>query len=176
MTRHGPGAVLRVIRMAGFAALLLAASMASAREGGFISITLADEQLDLPLNAGHSDWSGSEGFAKVSILTRPTDLATWQRFQSLRLAFDLLRNSAQTPEMSLLRRTGDAGFERWYGRADSGGLTVIVTDRHLDGALLQIGGTFTGTLGRSRDFGQTIDLSTPMPVSGRFDVTLLPIR
>ncbi|WP_299783869.1 hypothetical protein [uncultured Marivita sp.] len=167
---------LRALRMLWLGASLFAANMATATEGGFITIVLADERLELPLNAGHSDWTGSAGFAKVSILTRPTDLETWQRFQSLRLAFDLLRNGAQLPEMSLLRRSRGSGFERWYGRADSGGLAVVVTDRALDGDLLQVSGSFTGTLGQSFDFGQTIDLSTPMPVSGTFEVRLLPIR
>lgn len=176
MRRHGRETTLRVFRMAALATLLLAARMVPASEDGYISITLPEAQLDLPLSAGHSDWTGSEGFARVSILTRPADLATWQRFQSLRLAFDLLRNGAQSPEMSLLRRTEDAGFERWYGQAARGGLRVIITKRRLDGDVLQIGGTFTGTLGQSHDFGQTIDLSVPMPVSGSFSATLLPIR
>ncbi|WP_439123137.1 hypothetical protein [Marivita sp.] len=168
--------VLRTLRILSIATTLLAANMAPANEAGFISITLVDEQYNLPLSAGHSDWTGTGGFAKVTILTRPSDLQTWHSFQSLRLAFDLFRNSAQTPEMSLLRRTGDAGFERWYGRNDSGGLIVVVTDRNLDGAFLQVGSTFSGTLGQSLDFGQTIDLSAPMPVSGTFEAKLLPIR
>lgn len=155
---------------------LLAASMATAKEEGRITLTLADETLELPLSSGHSDWTGSQGFVRVSILTRPSDLGTWQRFQSLRLAFDLLRDRAQLPEMSLLRRTEDAEFERWYGRVDSGGLIVTVTDRDLKDDLLRISGTFIGSLGQSADFGKTIDLSAPMPVSGTFEVTLLPIR
>ncbi|MBO6883795.1 MAG: hypothetical protein JJ869_09480 [Marivita sp.] len=155
---------------------LFAASIAAAKEDGLITLTLADQTLELPLSAGHSDWTGTQGFIRVSIFSRPSDLETWKRFQSLRLAFDLLRNSAQLPEMSLLRRTGDADFERWYGRGDSGGLTVMVTDSALDGDLLRVTGTFTGTLGQSGDFGRTIDLSAPMPVSGDFSVTLLPIR
>lgn len=121
---------------------LLAASMATAKEEGRITLTLADETLELPLSSGHSDWTGSQGFVRVSILTRPSDLGTWQRFQSLRLAFDLLRDRAQLPEMSLLRRTEDAEFERWYGRVDSGGLIVTVTDRDLKDDLLRISGTF----------------------------------
>jgi len=167
---------LRSLRTICFGVSVFAASTAAAQEGGLIAITLADERLELPLNAGHSDWTGSEGFAKVSILTRPTDLKTWEQFQSLRLAFDLLRHGAQTPEMSLLRRGDDDGFERWYSRPDLGGLRVTVTDRSLDGAQLRVSGTFLGMLGISPDFGRTIDLSEPMSVSGTFDVTLLPIR
>lgn len=157
-------------------AFLLIASAASASEEGSITLILADERLELPLSAGHSDWTGSHGFAKVSILTRPNDVETWQQFQSLRLAFDLLRNGAQMAEMSLLRRTVDAGFERWYGRTDSSGLIVTLQDRAFDDDLLRVSGSFTGLLGQSTDFGQTIDLSAPMPVSGTFAVTLRPIR
>jgi hypothetical protein len=156
--------------------MLSFAPAAAAKENGRITLFLGDERLELPLSAGHSDWTGSPGFAQVSILTRPSDVKTWQRFQSLRLAFDLLRSRAQMPEMSLLRRTGDAGFERWYGRTDSGGLIVTVQDRALEGDLLRVSGSFAGRLGQSPDFGQTIDLSAPMPVSGTFEVTLLPIR
>lgn len=154
----------------------ITAPMANAKEEGHITLTLANETLELPLSAGHSDWTGSHGFLRVSILTRPSDLETWQRFQSLRLAFDLLRDNAQLPEMSLLRRAEGSEFERWYGRMDSGGLIVTVTDRSLEDNLLRVSGIFSGTLGRSTDFGQTIDLSAPMPVSGTFVVTLLPIR
>ncbi|SHG70674.1 hypothetical protein [Marivita hallyeonensis] len=157
-------------------ASLLAATVATATESGYVTLTLGNEQFELPLNAAHSDWTGSPGFAKVSILSRPTEVATWERFQSLRLAFDLLRTGATTPELSLLRRRDDAGFERWYGRSESGGLTVVITERSLNDTELTVSGSFTGTLGRSDNFGQTIDLSEPMPVSGRFEVTLLPIR
>ncbi|WP_247082059.1 hypothetical protein [Marivita sp. S6314] len=152
------------------------ASCANAQETGFITLTLADEQFEMPLSAGHSDWTGSRGFAEVSIMARPSQVETWQRFQSLRLTFDLLRSGAQSPEMSLLRRTKDAGFERWYGQSDRGGLAVLITDRSLADSLLQVSGTFTGTLGQSTNFGQTIDFGTPMPVSGTFAVTLLPVR
>ena len=156
--------------------VLFLASEVMAEEDGQITLLLADERLELPLSAGHSDWTGSGSFAKVSILTRPDNVETWERFQSLRLAFDLLRTRAQMPEISLLRRAGDAGFERWYGRTDSGGLRITVHDRALDGDLLSVSGRFEGMLGRSLDFGQTIDLSDPIPVSGTFEVTLLPIR
>jgi hypothetical protein len=167
--------VFHRLRTLGLVTILFAPTMASAEEDGQITLILADERLELPLNTGHSDWTGSRGFAKVSILTRPTDLETWERFQSLRLAFELLRNRAEMPEMSLLRRT-DVAFERWYGRADDGGLTVMVTYRSLEGDVLSVSGTFDGNLGQSGDFGQTIDLSKPMPVSGTFEVRLLPIR
>lgn len=175
MTAFPETGALRIVRSMCIGVLLLLASHATAREDGHITLRLPDEELNLPLSAGHSDWTSSQGFVQVSILTRPNDLDTWQRFQSLRLAFDLLRNRAQMPEMSLLRRTGDAAFERWYGRADRGGLSVTVSDQARNGDLLHIRGTFAGTLGRSRDFGQTIDISTPMPVSGTFEVTLMPI-
>lgn len=176
MTAVSEFGFLHALRILCLGAGCFAASMSTAREGGQITITMGGERLELPLNPGHSDWTGSQGFAKVSILTRPADLETWQRFQSLRLAFDLLRSGVQTPEISILRRGDDAGFERWYGRADRGGLMVNVTDRSIDGTLLQVSGTFTGTLGQSHDFGGTIDLSAPMPVSGTFDVKLLPVR
>lgn len=167
---------LRVARAFCISTSLISASMTTAKEQGHITLTLTDEILELPLSTGHSDWSGSHGFVRVSILTRPSDLETWQRFQSLRLAFDLLRDRAQLPEMSILRRADDAEFERWYGKGNRGGLIVTVSDRSLEGDFLRVSGTFTGTLGQSEDFGLTIDLSTPMPVSGEFDVTLLPIR
>ena len=176
MTAFSDIPVLRALRVLCFGSSLLAASMSVADEAGQITLVLADQTLELPLSEGHSDWTGSHGFVRVSILTRPSDLETWQRFQSLRLAFDLLRERAQLPEMSLLRRTGDADFERWYGRGDSGDLRVTVTGSSLDGDLLRVSGTFAGTLGQSRDFGRTIDLSAPMPVSGDFSVSLRPIR
>ena len=166
----------RSIRVICILATLIATTMAEAREDGRITLTLADQTLDLPLSAGHSDWTDAQGYVSVSILTRPSDPVAWQRFQSLRLAFDLLRHRAQMPEMSLLRRSGDAQFERWYGRAADGGLTVTVTDSAFEDDLLSITGTFDGTLGQSVDFGKTIDLSAPMPVSGTFEVNLLPIR
>lgn len=176
MTAYSGFRYLRYLRALCIGAMLAVASVATAKENGRITLFLDDERLELPLSAGHSDWTGLPGFAKVSILTRPSDVETWQRFQSLRLAFDLLRSRAQMPEMSLLRRTGDAGFERWYGRTDSGGLIVTVQDRALDGDVLRVSGSFAGQLGQSSDFGQTIDLSAPMQVSGTFEVTLLPIR
>lgn len=175
--RSSPGfSRISALRWLFVAVACFAGSMACAAESGRITLTLATERLELPMKPGHSDWTGSRGFAKVSILTRPTDVATWERFQSLRLAFDLLRTGAQAPEISLLRRGEDTGFERWYGRSERGGLAVAVTNRAFDGTALTVSGSFSGMLGRSLDFGQTIDLSTPMPVSGTFEVTLLPIR
>ncbi len=163
-------------RTLGLIASLISPSAALSQEGGLITLTLNGDQLELPLSAGHSDWIGSRGFAEVSIMTRPTDVQSWQHFQSLRLAFDLLRTGAQSPEMSILRRSDDAGFQRWYSRSDNGALSVAITGRDLDGKQLQITGTFSGTLGISEDFGRTIDLSDPMPVTGTFDVTLHPIQ
>lgn len=176
MTVFSGFGVAHALRALFLASTLFAASKATATEEGLISLTLADEAFDLPLSTGHSDWTSSQGFVQVSILARPPDMATWARFQSLRLAFDLLQNRAQFPELSLLRRTDDAEFERWYGRRDSGDLKVILTDTFLDGDLLRISGSFDGALGQSRDFGRTIDMSSPMPVTGLFEVTLLPIR
>ncbi len=167
--------------MARFIVLLLAAAAAlsplavQAAEGGAVSLEIGGETVEFPLWAGQSDWSGSEVFASVNIYARPTDEATWARFKTLALGFTVTGAGVDSPELSLSRVAAD-GIEKLHAGADAGGLAVTVDTRAVAGYEMTLSGTFSGRMGPSDNFGRDIDLSDPVPVTGRFSVTLGPVE
>ena len=156
--------------------VLLVSPMAFAQEGGEITLVFDGETFTFPLSAGHSDWSGSARYGSVNILARPTDDATWKRFKTLALWFELVNGKAADPKASLLRVAGDGSLSRIFSRQDQGGLIVDVKAHSYEEDILRIDGSFTGTFGQSEDFGREIDLSDPVALSGDFALSVAPVR
>jgi hypothetical protein len=156
------------------ALVILAPIAAFAEEGGVLTLEIEGAVYEFPLNAGQSDWGGTQAYGSVNIYSRPTDEATWALFKQLTLGFTLQQTVADAPEISLNRMVGDE-MEKLFGNAEAGA-EVTLDEVITDGDFLTISGSFKGDLGTSRNYGGDIDLSEPVPISGTFVVTLLSIN
>lgn len=160
------------------AVLVLAPIAALAEEGGMVTLDIGGAAYEFPLEAGQSDWNGYEAygavFGSVNIYTRPTDEATRALFKQLTLGFSLEKAGTVAPEFSLNRMV-DGELAKLFGSKDTSA-EVTVEAAVIDGDYLILSGSFSGDLGTSRNYGGDIDLSDPVPVSGRFEVTLLSIK
>ncbi|MCL3881948.1 hypothetical protein [Marivita sp. GX14005] len=155
---------------------LLAALPAGAEERGAVTLMVDGKEMQLPLNASQSDWSGSESYASVSISARPADDPTGEQIKSLSLGFDFANGTASLPELYLLRAGEGDALVRLFGNEEDGKLTVQVSRSVVEGPFLAIEGSFSGAVGPSEDYGRTVDLSDPADVSGSFNVVLGPVE
>jgi len=151
--------------------LMALALPARAEEGGEAKLTVGGEEHAFVLNAEQSDWSGSSAFTSVNIWTFASDAETRAKFPSFTLGFEIQGGEARAAELRLNRASGDA-IERLYGEPDAGGLVVQLDKIESQDSLLSLSGSFTSDVGPSENAGRDIDLSDPLPVSGRFSVTL----
>lgn len=158
-----------------FAAALTLAAPAAAQEGGEVVLTLDGEEVAFPLWESQSDWSGGAGpWASINIYARPTDPEAWERYKTFTLGFSGTEN-AGSPEASLSRMQGDA-LQRLHSDDEAGSLAVSLDGASVEGEFLTLSGTVSGAFGPSDNFGRDIDMSDPVPIEGRFSVTLGPVE
>lgn len=162
-----------VSSMGAATAILFAAAGAWGEDDNGASLTIGEVASDFSLNTEQSDWSGSADFPSVSITLSAGETALEAGIFSLRLGFEMAGGQMSGVEASLLRRSGDA-TENLYCKdePDGGGLAIDVESTSQDGDALTIKGTISCELGTSESYGNDIDLSDPVPLSGDFDVTL----
>lgn len=120
---------------------------------------------------GQSSWDGDETYAWVSIFGHATANTVLETAGAISLTFEIVPEAGgynvlareigyyRTPDMHYLSQTDKAEIQ-------------VIAAEFDDGAL-HISGKFAGTLGRSDDFGATIDMQNSRQVAGTFDTTLL---
>ena len=162
-----------VSSMGAAAAILLMATGAWGEESNGASLTIGEVASDFVLNTEQSDWSGSADFPSVSITLSAGETALEAGIFSLRLGFEMAGGQMGGVEASLLQRSSDATESLYCNdEPEHGDLTVDVESTSQDGDALTIKGTISCELGTSESYGNDIDLSDPVPLSGDFDVTL----
>jgi len=173
LTRLGKEhAMLRIILLV--SALLITPFAAFAEESGAVTLEIDGTSYEFPLEASQSDWGGSVTYGSVNIYSKPTDEATWALFKRLTLGFTITNGTTDAPELGLSRMVGGE-MQKLFGSKDTGA-TVTLEDASVDGDFLTLTGSFSGTLGTSKNYGSDIDLSDPVPVTGNFSVTLGPVE
>jgi hypothetical protein len=163
------------MRSALVACSLALASPAVAEEGGEVVLTIGGEDFVFPLWESQSDWMDGGAFSSVNIYSRPTDEETWARFKTFTLGFSGPISAPGDPEASLTRIV-DGERQELYSEDEAGGLAVAIDEASVEGELLTVSGTLSGAFGTSENWGNDIDLSEPVPISGRFMVTLGPVE
>ncbi len=120
---------------------------------------------------GQSSWDGDETYAWVSIFGHAIPNTVLETAGSVSLTFEIVPDAGgyivlareigyyRTPDILYLSQTDKAEIQ--------------VTAAEFDDGALHISGKFAGTLGRSDDFGATIDMQNSRQVEGTFDATLL---
>ena len=161
-------------RRAGVIAMLAAPVFAQEplQEGGRIDMTIGETPHVFVLDAGESGWSGSENFAAISLHAQPADDAQDPRFRSLVLSFEYMGGPVNNPEVRLTRVNGDGSSEDLLGKGDVSSIVVTIDTIAADRDMLTLSGNVSGALGTSDDAGLTVDMDTPLTISGRFDVVL----
>ena len=170
-----------VFRLLAFVCVCLFPVAAVAEEGGAVTIEIDGQTYQFPLWAQQSDWSGwgapDNPSGSVNIYARPTDEATWALFKTLSLGFSFAGTVASNPEANLVRIVEGEQQRLFAGDdADEGGLSVSLTDIRVDGTELTVAGSFQGQMGTSPNYGRDVDLSSPVPLHGTFEVVLGPVE
>lgn len=150
---------------------------ASAEEAGEVTLEIDETTYAFPLWKSQSDWSGSESYTSVNIFARPGDKQTKAKFQTFTLGFETMGSNLNSGEITLTRLV-DGDRQKLYAGTDEdeGGIDLVLESKSVDGDELKIAGTFTTQMGTSKNYGRDVDLSNPVEVSGRFDVTLGPVE
>ncbi|MDF3605310.1 hypothetical protein PE067_03525 [Paracoccus sp. DMF-8] len=151
----------------------LFATFGQAQSSGEITVMIAGAERTIPVWAEQSDWSGSEDWPSINIHVRDfTDNGEEPIVVSL--GFEASRWEPSAPELDMSLYEIKERVAVLYGREEQerGGLSVTLDDHSIDGTQLSISGSFEGMLGPSDNFGNDIDLSQGVPVTGTFSVTL----
>lgn len=156
------------VTLAALAVLALAASPALADESGTAQLQIDGQDMAFTLDAGQSDWFGSETYWGASIWLKPETRAGG--ISGLSLGFEYSGGKASTGELRLT-----VNGKPFYGNedADEGGVSVTLESIAIDGKAVTLTGDVTGAAGPSSNFGRDIDLGAALPISGRFSVTLM---
>lgn len=146
---------------------------ASAEGTGQIALTIAGEDLVLPLRGGQSDWSGSANWPSISLSARAFN-EDGEDPIVVNLSFDAANWAPSLPELRLTRYEDSQVTETLFSGEDEddGALSVTLDSHDLQGTTLTLTGRFQGTMGPSENYGRDIDLSKGQPVEGTFEVTV----
>ncbi|PVA05569.1 hypothetical protein [Thalassorhabdomicrobium marinisediminis] len=157
-------------------ATCLATSLATAsysQSSGTVTLIVADQERTIPVWSDQSDWSGGESWPSINIYARDFS-DSGEEPALISLSFEAAGWQPSAPEMDLVLYENRKSVGRLFAREEEerGGLTVIVDSHAFDGTSLSLSGSFEGTLGPSDNYGNDIDLSQGVPVTGTFDVVL----
>lgn len=162
-------------RLATLAAALAALPAAAQESTGEITATIGGEQRTWYVTESdrmsQSDWSGSPNWASVSLFghTAPDTVMTSK--QALMIGFTATgTGAASDPEIGYL---SESMSKAWVSDDTA---TVTIDSMTAEGDRLSLTGSFTATMGYSEDYGRTVDTSDPREISGRFDVSVGPVR
>jgi hypothetical protein len=155
-------------------AIIMVTAGALAEEGGEALLTIGGVEQVFRLSPS-SDFSGSPQYPSVSMsLAAPrennaTDVASI----SLGFEFSTTSEDVSSAEARLFRRAGEKTETLYcHDEAERGGLTVTIEEQAIEGNFMSVKGRFSGNFGASENYGRDVDLSSPVPVSGEFTVTL----
>lgn len=157
-------------------ATCLATSLATAsysQSSGTVTLIVADQERTIQVWSDQSDWSGGESWPSINIYARDFS-DSGEEPALISLSFEAAGWQPSAPEMDLVLYENRKSVGRLFAREEEerGGLTVIVDSHAFDGTSLSLSGSFEGTLGPSDNYGNDIDLSQGVPVTGTFDVVL----
>ncbi|MEQ6250371.1 hypothetical protein ABMC89_15860 [Sulfitobacter sp. HNIBRBA3233] len=157
-------------------ATVLAVGLATptiAESTGELVLTIAGEEEVIPLWGTQSDWSGSANWPSINIYARSFN-EDGEDPLVVTLGFDAPGWTPSQAEMRLSRYEGGDAVLKLFANEDEedGGLAVKLDSHALEGTLMSLTGSVTGTLGTSDNYGRDIDLSDGIPVDGVFTVTL----
>ena len=161
---------------AGFGAVVvigLTAATATGAEDSRALISIGDSEYAFTLRSEQSDWVGSTSFGSVSIRLIPNEEGREAGWTGLSLGFEISGDQARNGEARLTRRV-DSGFQNLFCEDDSegGALVVELESVAMENETLSIDGRMACQLGTSENFGQDIDLSDPLEISGSFVLAL----
>lgn len=151
----------------------LFATFSQAQSSGEMTVMIAGAERTIPVWAEQSDWSGSEDWPSINIYVRNFPDSGEEPIV-LSLTFEASSWEPSVPEMDVSLYENRERVAVLYGREEQerGGLSVTLDDHSIVGTQLSISGNFEGTLGPSDNYGNDIDLSQGVLVTGTFVVTL----
>ncbi|KQI73008.1 hypothetical protein AN191_03645 [Loktanella sp. 5RATIMAR09] len=157
-------------------AICLATSLATAsysQSTGTVTLIVADQERTIPVWSDQSDWSGSENWPSINIYARDFS-DNGEEPALISLSFEASAWQPSVPEMDMVLYENRKSVGKLFAREEAGrgGLIVTVDSHAFDGASLSLTGSFEATLGPSDNYGNDIDLSQGVPVTGTFDVVL----
>ena len=120
---------------------------------------------------GQSSWGGDEEYAWVGISGHTAENTVLETTGAIWLSFELIREAGGFNVLAreiAYYRTPNIMYISQSDKAE-----IQVTAAEFSDGELQISGKFAGTLGRTPDSGQTIDMSDNRRVEGVFDAKLL---
>ena len=157
-------------------ATCLATTLATANYAqslGTVTLIVADQERTIPVWAEQSDWSGSESWPSINIYARDFS-DNGEEPALISLSFEASGWQPSVPEMDMVLYENRKSVGTLFAREEEerGGLTVIVDSHAFDRTSLSLTGSFEAMLGPSDNYGNDIDLSQGVSVTGTFDVVL----
>jgi hypothetical protein len=93
------------------------------------------------------------------------------------LGFEIINGASGNPEASLTSVTNGKREKLFAGNEEEeGGLVVKIENVSTSDDELSVAGTFATQMGTSENYGRDIDLTSPLQVTGSFNVVLGPVE